>query len=189
MEKDGSKLAKKLQAIKIIVTELEKLDEDERGDVISFALKQVGIEGYSDSKPLVAGSVSPDFDPGKSGEVDHLPLDQFVKSKKPANEYQRIAVIAYHIERKDGKKEFKNAELSEANIEARQPKIANITAVMSKAQERYKFFTKGAGKATHQLSTHGTDIVEALPDLGKVKELMAESKTRVTKKKKAKNKK
>lgn len=184
IKKDNSQLSKKLNAIRRIVEELLKLDEDDRPDVVSFALKQIGLSSSS-----VSGFPSRDqnsVDDGPDTNLDESMAD-FVKSKKPQTEYQRVAVIAYYREHKQGKKEFKNAEMSQANTqEARQSKISNITDVVSKARDRYKFFTKGAGKATHQLSTLGADIVNALPDQEEVRALIADSKTRKRKKKKAK---
>ncbi|MCI0618560.1 hypothetical protein L0244_36745 [bacterium] len=185
-KKDDSKLSAKLKAIEVIVTELKKLDEDDRPDVISFALKQVGLttptnlnSSQSDSN-IAGGSQSAGLD---------MNMADFVKNKSPKNEYQRVAVIAYYREYKQNKKEFKNAEMSQANTqEARQPKISNITDVVTKARDRYKFLTKGTGKATHQLSTHGADIVNALPDQESVKKLIAGAKSRKPRKKKKEKK-
>jgi len=181
---ESTKLSSKLKAIEVIVKELQKLEEQDRQGVISFALDQLGMKSIQGSTvPL--GGAGQSATPGNSSTGINNSMADFVKNKKPQNEYQRVAVIAYYLEHKDRKKEFKNIEMSKANTEnARQPKISNITDVVSKARDRYKFLTKGMGKATHQLSTHGADIVEALPDEAKVKTLIAEGKSRKTQKKK-----
>lgn len=181
-KKSSTQLSAKLKAIEVIVKELQKLDESDRPDVVSFALRQIGLASPTNLD-------SPQLDQNTSGDNSRAGLNMtmadFVKSKKPNNEYQRVAVIAYYLEHKENKKEFKNAEMSKANTEdARQPKISNITNVVTKARDRYKFLTKGTGKATHQLSTHGADIVDALPDQVKVKELIASAKSRKPRKKK-----
>ena len=67
-------------------------------------------------------------------------------------------------------------------------KISNITDVVTKARDRYKFLTKGTGKANHQLSTHGADVVSALPDQESVKKLIAGAKSRKQRKKKKEKK-
>ena len=185
-KKDSLQLSAKLKAIEVIVKELQKLDEGDRPDVISFALKQVGLATPTNlnspqSDQNIAG--------GSQGTGLDMSMADFVKSKSPKNEYQRIAVITYYREYKQNKKEFKNAEMSQANTqEARQPKISNITDVVTKARDRYKFLTKGTGKATHQLSTHGADIVNALPDQESVKKLIAGAKSRKPRKKKKEKK-
>ena len=177
-KKSGSKLSAKLKAIETIVKELQKLEEGDRSDVISFALKQVGLAPHTPSPE--GGATGEDTTSGLN-----LSMADFVKSKRPQNEYQRVAVIAYYREHKQDKNEFKNAEMSQANTtEARQPKISNITDVVTKARDRYKFLTKGTGKATHQLSTHGSDVVDALPNHEKVKELLTNTKSRKPRKKK-----
>ncbi|MDP3014427.1 MAG: hypothetical protein Q8M92_09310 [Candidatus Subteraquimicrobiales bacterium] len=190
VKKDSLKLSVKLKTIEVIVKELMKIEENDRQDIILFALKQVGFKNIPDTAITSAlpSPVRKDRE-GDSGNGLDMGMDRFVKNKKPENEYQRVAVIAYYLDKKENKKEFKNAEMSKANTnDARQPKISNITDVVTKAQNRYKFLTKGTGKATHQLSVHGEDIVEALPDHVKVKELIASAKSRKSKKKK-KNKK
>ena len=185
-KKDDFKLSAKLKAIEVIVKELQKLDEGDRPDVISFALKQVGLTPPTNLN-------SPQSDSNIAGGSQSTGLDMsmadFVKNKSPKNEYQRVAVIAYYREYKQSKKEFKNAEMSQANTqEARQPKISNITDVVTKARDRYKFLTKGAGRATRQLSTQGADIVNALPDQEAVKKLIASAKSRKPRKKKKEKK-
>lgn len=180
---DSSKLSAKLKAIEVIVKELQKLDETDRQDVISFALKQVGLAAPLSSQ----NSPQPNQNIGGRNLVSGLDMgmDKFVSGKKPKDQYQRVVVIAYYLEHKENKKEFKNAEMAKANtVDARQPKIANIADVITKAQNRYKFLTKGMGRATHQLSTHGAEVAEALPDQEKVKGLIAGAKSRKPRKKK-----
>ncbi len=181
-KKEDSKLTAKLKTIEVIVRELQKLDPSDQSDVVAFALKQIGLNTTAIQYPVG------DQKPGggqQNTNLNGVSMADFVKSKKPANEYQRVAVIAYYREHNQNQKEFKNIEMSQANTtEARQPKISNITDVVTKARDRYKFLTKGTGKATHQLSTHGEDVVNALPDQGAVKQLIADSKSRKPRKKK-----
>ena len=80
--------------------------------------------------------------------------------------------------------EFKNREMAAANLKARQSKIANIADTISKARNRYGFLTKGIAAATHQLSTLGEEMVEALPDQEKVKTIVDGARTRKPRKRK-----
>lgn len=191
MKQEESKLDLKLKAIKSIVDELTPLEEKDRQDIISFVLKElslsVGIKATETTPPpLVMGTSlggSTKIDSGKS-------MDRFVSEKKPANLYQRIAVIAYYLKFKEGKTEFKNTEIDKINTtQARQPRIGNITDVIAKAQNPYKFLTKGIAPATHQLSVLGEEVVEALPSQEEIKRILKDSKTRKTRKKTKKNRK
>src|SRR3989344_215280 len=127
MLKDKSKLSKKLKAIEVVVNELQNLEEEDRQDVITFALKQVGLTNPLDSTTPTGGSAASDMPTGQ-GVGDNIGIDRFVSNKKPADQYQRIAVLAYFLKHKDKKNEFKNSEMAKTNtIDARQPRIGNIT--------------------------------------------------------------
>ncbi len=174
-----SNLEKKLAAIKVIAKELEELNEEDRADVLSFVLKQVKIDGpiLNGDHPLL--TPQPNF-PIVSGGNDTTiseSMDEFVSKKKPADLYQRVTVIAFYLKFKEGKDEFKNAEMDKINTaQARQPKIGNIADVIAKAQNRYRFLTRGISPATHQLSILGEEIVSALPNQDEVKRIIKEGK-------------
>ena len=161
-------LLMKLKAIENIVKELEMLAQEDREDVINFALKQVGISQTSLSNTRAIT--------GKDVSADCSGIDKFVSSKKPADQYQRVAVLAYYLQHCENIKEFKNKEIAEANLRAKQSKIGNMSDVVSKAETRYKFLTKGISGKTRQISTLGENIVETLPDQDKVKTIIESSK-------------
>lgn len=188
MEKEKSKIDSKLETIKVIVNELEKLKIEDRREVVDFALKQVDL---GESKTLTTQYPIRNEGlplPGSEG-IGNMEIDKFVTVKKPIDHYQRIAVLAYYLKHKEQKSEFKNPEMTKANTIARQPRIGNIVDAIAKAQNRYKFLTKGLGSATHQLSTLGEEVVNALPDQEKVKVIIKAGKSRVPKKRKKKSKK
>lgn len=178
-----SNLKLKLKAIKIITEELEGLKEDDRLDVLSFVLKQLKLEGSMiniDNSVLIESNL-----PNEGSDTTiHDTMDKFVSRKKPADLYQRIAVIAFYLKFKEGKDEFKNSEIDKINTaQARQPKIGNIADVIAKAQNRHKFLTRGISPATHQLSTLGEEIVSALPNQEEVRRLITENRPKRKRKK------
>ncbi len=180
MTKNASEsgLESKLNAIKIVAGELEKLNEDDRLDVLSFVLKQLKLDSSSIStdSPVLTSSIFPSNGSSNDATINET-MDKFVSKKKPADLYQRVAVIAFYLKFKEGKDEFKNAEMDKLNTaQARQSRIGNIADVIAKAQNRYKFLTRGVSPATHQLSTLGEEIVSALPDQLEVKRLISESR-------------
>ena len=77
-KKDSLQLSAKLKAIEVIVKELQKLDEGDRPDVISFALKQVGLISPTNLNP-------PQSDSNIAGGSQNAGLDMsmadFVKNK------------------------------------------------------------------------------------------------------------
>ncbi|XOB42409.1 MAG: hypothetical protein ACKKMP_03560 [Candidatus Nealsonbacteria bacterium] len=182
-EKEKLKLSIKLKAIENIVKELNKFSEEERIDIIDFALKQLGIRQLS---------LSPK---GISPEKEEVPpvsksIDKFVAEKNPKDQYQRVAVLAYYLKHSEKVNEFKNKEIDLANRRARQAKIGNPADVIGKAETRYGFLTKGV-KTGRQLSTLGEKIVDALPDHEKVKAIIKSSKKprkRAKKRKRTKSK-
>lgn len=180
VKKEPSNLSTKLKAIETIVRELEKLAEEDRMDIIGFALKQVGIKvpqsdstGATKEKLLAGGSES---------------IDKFVSAKRPADQYQRVAALAYYLKHYRETNQFKNKDITSANLEAAQSRIGNMADVISKAETRYHFLTKGMDEGTRQLTTLGAEIVEALPSQEKVKEIIKSSKARRRKKPKKKSK-
>ncbi len=181
-----SGLESKLGAIKAIVKELEVLKEDDRLDVLSFVFKQLKLESpiISTDSPILIGS---DFPSVSNNMTITETIDKFVSKKKPKDHYQRVAVIAFYLKFKEGKDEFKNAEMDKINTgQARQSKIGNIADVIAKAQNRYKFLTRGISPATHQLSTLGEEVVSALPNQEEVTRLIKENKPHKKRKKFAK---
>jgi len=169
----------KLATIKTIVTALEKITPEERNSVIDFVCKEIGVD--RSSQPTGA-------DVSLKGEIPgpKVDIDKFVKEKKPADQYQRVAVLAYYLKHFESTDEFKNKEIASANLRARQSRIGNLADVISKADTRYHFLTKGIAIGTRQLSTHGEEVVEAMPDQEKIKTLIKSFKTRKPRRKSSK---
>lgn len=165
----------KLKAIEAIVKALEKLEQEDRQEVANFALKQAGVLKHAG----VDGSETDGVGTNRGVDNVNVSIDRFVSGKKPLDQYQRVAVLAYYLKYKEKIDEFKNKQLTDADIKARQPKrIINMADVIAKARARYGFLTKGRGPATQQLTTLGEDVVRALPDQSVVKQLTDETKSR-----------
>ncbi len=160
-------LAAKLKAINLIVTELKKLPESERSDVVDFALKQV------DMSPTSHGGATEKAAQTIENATEKPHLDNFVSDKAPRDLYQYTAVLAYHLKHYQKVNEFKTKDIKSAHVEARHPGLTNPADAISKAETRYRFFTKGKTRGTRQLSILGEKVVNALPDQDAVKKATA----------------
>ncbi len=103
-------------------------------------------------------------------------IKQFIAQKRPANMYQRVACLGYYLTHA-GTPHFKTKDISQANTDAAQSKMTNAASFVGDATKKYGYLSE-AGKGNKQLSAFGEEIVAALPDQEKVKQLHAENKPR-----------
>lgn len=108
-----------------------------------------------------------------SVEKEVISIKEFIAQKKPSNFYERIACIAYFLEKINGLESFKTADITKANLEARLNKIPNPALYVADSVKSYGFLT-AVGSARKAISLRGEALVEALPDREKVTEVMKE---------------
>jgi len=172
-------------AIAIIDEALSKLGADKEAQkrVLSWASQKYSITLTGSSIEKQQNEFG---DKSQSSEITKdMSIKNFVVSKRPKNGYQRLACLAYYLEKYKACKDFNAKDLGQANSDAKQTKISNIPAYLRDATTKYGFFSPTA-KGKKSLTTCGEAVVEALPDQGKTKEAMKEHKMR---KKKQKSKK
>lgn len=95
-------------------------------------------------------------------------ITNFMISKKPKDNYQRLACLAYYIDRFQGKIDISVKELKRTNTDARGPNISNISAFLADSTRKYGYFTV-SDKGKKRLSARGAVVVDALPDQNAVK--------------------
>ncbi len=172
------------KAIEIIDEYLGGLtDDNARLRVINwacqkFSVNPVQVGNNPAASQVVGAQVTPDLSDFKG----------FMNLKKPKDGNQRLACLAYFLEKKKDIKEFNVKDLKQANIDAKQTSISNFSVYLDNATSHYGFFapTKGGKKC---LTSRGEAIVEALPDQDKVKQALNEHKYRAKTKHKGKAKK
>lgn len=180
-----------LKAVLLAVSGLEK--EDLRW-VFKAALDKEGITGFSlegdhgddnvgheGSGRSTAGLLRR----GPGGSSPSAP--QFFRTKKPNSDTQKIACLAYYLTHYKNTVEFKTADLQQAETDSRAPKISNLTRAVDNATRQAKVLTTTSG-GMKQLTTHGEDVVEALPDQDRVKEVLKTQKGGKRRKRGAKKK-
>lgn len=134
----------------------------------------------------VAGALPVNPAPGQ-GQIAGMTIKQFIAAKRPENEYQRVACLAYYLAHASGTPRFKTKDITQANTDAAVSKLANPAARVNDATGKYGYLT-AAGGGTKQLSAFGEQLVEALPDRDKVKQLHDDHQPRARKKIKKKPK-
>jgi hypothetical protein len=168
MEKGGSHA--EADAIRAIDRALGGLDGETSLRVMQWAVSKYGQQGRVNLPPQTAPlvAVSPlGASSARSGDIR-----SFVTEKNPKNFYQRVACIAYFLEKSRGLSELKNADINAANDEGRLGKLSNVAQFVRDATRKYGFLASvGHGKVG--LSPRGEALVSALPDQERVKEALA----------------
>lgn len=160
------------QAIDEISQILKSIDENSQSIAINAVIEQLNLkmERKDENKP----------------EADTPPLHKKIKDfilyKNPKDGYQRLACLAYYLEKNKSIEEFKAQDLTKANTDAKQSKFSNISLYLSDATRKYGYFSPSS-KGKKVLTTTGEAVVEALPDQEKVREVSKKYKVRTKKRK------
>jgi hypothetical protein len=118
---------------------------------------------------------------------DKLTPKQFLAQKKPKNNYERVACLAYYLSNHRSTPHFKTGDIDKLNTESAHH-FTNPSLAVMHATSTYHYLTS-AGGGKKQITPLGEAIVEALPDRAKVTATIAEHKPtrkRAKRKKKAK---
>src|SRR5205823_6140877 len=84
-------------------------------------------------------------------------LKQFVTSKKPNTQYERVACLAYYLTHVRSTPQFKTADITKANTEAAAPKIANPSQIVGDTTKTYGYLSS-AGKGNKQITALGEAV-------------------------------
>ena len=121
---------------------------------------------HSSGMPSLGGAL-PATQPAKN-------IEAFIKSKRPNNNYQRLACLAYYLEHFQQQREVSSKELKQAQSDSRQSPFSNLPLALMHATSSYGFLAP-CGKGKKQLTSRGKAVVEALPDQAAVKTALAEN--------------
>jgi hypothetical protein len=104
-------------------------------------------------------------------------IKQFIATKRPDTQYERVACLAYYLTHHENTPEFKTVAITKANTSAAQPKLSNPSQIVNDATKTYGFLS-AASKGMKQISVLGEAVVEALPDREAVKTAIANNRPR-----------
>jgi hypothetical protein len=98
-------------------------------------------------------------------------IKSFMIQKRPLNNYERVACLAYYLEKFKEMPDVGAKDIVEANTEARLQKMSNPTVFVKHATHTYGYLNS-IGQRRLALSSKGEAVVEALPDRAKVEEAL-----------------
>ncbi len=160
-----------VEAMQALDNALGGLEPEARKRVLAWAYSKYGQPGGE--LDIEKGHL-----PQSEGSLGHI--KDFVVRKQPATLYERVACLAYYLEKAKGITAFNAKDIVQANTDARQGKIDNPTDVLNDAARKYRFLSQ-AGGGKKALTAKGEALVEALPDHEKVEETLKKHRARVRK--------
>jgi hypothetical protein len=170
------KTLSEVDAMRAVDDALVGLEAEARNRVMAWASSKYHTEAPKPSRGGSggAGNGSDDASPPAPGSLGHI--KDFIVKKQPATLYERVACLAYHLEKVSDLKSFKASDIAQANTDARASKIDNVAVVVNDATTKYGFLA-AVGHGAKALAARGEAVVEALPDRDKVKEVLAKRKS------------
>lgn len=146
-----------LSAIQAALAALWPLDEEARARAVAGIAGALGVPGATSSAGARAGAQLSDA-PGDLGTPK-----QFLASKAPRSDVERVAVLAYYLTHARETPHFATKELNELNIEAAGPRFSNASYAASNATKKSRLLAAAPG-GMKQITARGEALVEALPD-------------------------
>jgi hypothetical protein len=109
--------------------------------------------------------------PAAAATGDILPK-QFISQKKPDNDYQRVACLAYYLTHHRATPQFKTRDITKISRDAG-VHLINPSQAVKHAASTYRYLM-AAGSGKKQITNLGEAVVDALPDREAVKRAIAE---------------
>lgn len=178
-------MAKKVtehDALKGIDLLLEPLSTEERQRVFDWIALKYKVSTAGSQPNGASASVNP-----KTLVSNDIKVKEFIAMKKPDGFYERIACLAYYLEKFESMDGVKTADIVKANTDAKQTKFPNSTVYVNNATQKYGYLIS-SGQAKKTLSAKGEALVEALPDRAKVEVALEAHPSKKKAKRKKKNK-
>jgi hypothetical protein len=130
---------------------------------------------------VMGGGAAPILKSGKGDEQsnnqtpsDKLTPKQFLAKKKPDNNYERVACLAYYLTNYRNTPTFKTKDIDALNTESAH-NFRNAPRDVMHATSAYRYLSP-AGGGKKQITSLGEAVVDALPDREKVKAVIGEHK-------------
>lgn len=149
-----------------VISALRRLDADGRAKALQAVMAVFG--DAQPTMPTRSGSQSTGPEPtpeptlGSFSEDRSMSPKEFILSKRPNTDIERITCLAYYLTHYRGEKVFRTLDLSKLNTEAAQLKFSNAAWALGNATT--KGFLIAVGKGQRQLGATGELFVQALPD-------------------------
>jgi len=180
--------AHELEALSIILEALEPLDDEKRRFVLKTASDRFNISDVVPAKTPQNAEIIPPANNSptvvQSGtSLGGISAKDFLKSKRPLTDVQRIACLAFYLTYGNAQNHFKTGNLTKLNTDAAAPKLSNAAVSVMHAAGHFRFLSQ-AGGGKKQITSIGEDVVNALPDQAAVKSVLENHKSGYRKKNK-----
>jgi hypothetical protein len=174
-----------LEALGSILKALGPLPDKARDFVLRTAAERLGISFVTSSQKETSSVTVHDSKSGLQGGGLHgASPKEFLKTKRPMSELQRIVCLAYYLTHAQNKRYFKTQDLTALNTDAAGGKFSNPSATVRNATSQSEFFAP-APKGTKQITALGEDYVNALPDQDEAKRVVLSHKPKGMRKRRA----
>ena len=153
-----------------IIQDLLPLDQHSRLRVYRTIGTFFGLE---DSYPVVARNADNRVPVNVSREPQFSSKEktpkEFLLEKRPGTNVERVACLAYYLAHYRDIPQFNTIDINKLNTEAAQTKLSNPSQAVSDAVKTG--YLAAAAKGMKQLSMHGEQYVEALPNRDAAREV------------------
>jgi len=162
-------------AMQKIGAEFEKLGKESQARIIQWLSSIAGKAVTSMTEGYQGGGVV----------HDASDIKQFWQKKKPVNNYEKIAVLGYHLELIQKNGEFEMNDIIKLWEDTREvlPARQSIINAWKDVRAKYHYVTSATGSKKCRIAIRGQKLVEALPDAPK--ELKGTAKLKKKKKRKS----
>jgi hypothetical protein len=166
-------LPKAVAALGTVLGAVDGLEAEEQRWVFAAALSKLGLDnGLTRTVPAVGGGAA-GLGPGSAAIGGDAPKPkEFLRSKNPQSDVQRVACLAYYLSHHRGQASFKTKDLTALNVEAAGGKIGNASQAVNNATKQSSYLAP-AGGGKKQITALGEDVVAALPNQAAVKTVEA----------------
>jgi hypothetical protein len=167
-------------ALNQVIAAFRRLNRESRERVLRTVSTYFGMTSLAASPPAHSSGIhiqSSAVSSGVSFSEDRTPSPkEFILDKKPLQDIERIACLAYYLTHYRDTATFKTLDLSKLNTEAAQIKLGNAAKAVDNAQRAG--YLLGGPNGTKQISAIGELYVQALPDRAAAKEAAAQFRQR-----------
>lgn len=157
-----------LVAMQAAYSALEALSDEGRSRAVAWLADTLEIVEFKERVPSPArGRATVDGD--ETGDDVHaMEPKEFMSSKKPKSQMERVACLAYYLLHHRNMRHFKTGDVGALNTEAAGQKFGNLSRDVDNT-DRHGGYIVSAGGGSRQLTTRGEAVVDALPNRDAVK--------------------
>jgi hypothetical protein len=167
---DAAGIDQEVDAVKAVLKVLDGLSVQGKEWVLRTVSDRLSLQVPPGPGSQAAGGGAPP--PGGRAATKTGTAKQFLAAKRPETDVERVACLAYYLTHSINTPHFKTRDITSLNTEAAGSRFSNAAATVRNATNQSGFLA-AAGGGKKQITPHGEDVVNALPDREKVQALLA----------------